>query len=270
MGLRGDTILRNLNEENPSFASPRNLAPVGAILPFLLGAIGAALVSEATPHRPWTSTPLSIFCVCLCPTALVSACVPRVFNWDWRAKYFGFNTIYFSSTSLLGLIPWLCLLLYGSLAVWEKLAVLVLYLIPIIWWCHRFITYYQAIYSDKDLRGILYIKELDVVYYCQKNDNWLIEKKHKFKIFPPNLFFITPLILAFLLAPWMRAVKSHFGLPFPYVFLTLSSLPLVMMVLGLTIKGYLTFYHYPRRIKSDTGKDVYVDMVSKTVPRKNM
>lgn len=259
--------MRNLDEENPTFASPRNLAPVGAMLLFLLGAIGAALVSEATPHRPWTDTPLSIFCVCLCPVALVSAWLPRVLNWDWRAKYFGFNTLYFSSMSLLGLIPWLCLLLYGSFALWEKLALFILYLAPTIWWCHRFITYYQGVFADHDLRRALYIEESDAVYYCQKNDNWLVERKHKFKLYPSNVLVITPMILAFLLVPWMREVKLYFGLPFPHVFLTLSSLPLVMMVFGLTIKSYLTFYHYPQKIKSETGKDVYVDMVSKTVPR---
>jgi hypothetical protein len=268
VGLCGAAILRDLDKENPSFARPQHMAVICAILPFLLGAMCAIIASEATPGRPWMSTPLSIFCIGLCPAALVSAFVPKIFHWDWRAKYFGFSTIYFSSASLLGIIPWLCVLIYGSLPLWERLLLALFYVLPIAWWCRRFVIYYRHIFSDHELRNILYIEEIDAVYYYQKNDNWLIEKKYKFKVFPSNFAFISPLALAFLLVPWMRMVKAHFGLPFPHAFLTIASLPVVMMILGLTMKCYLTFFHYPRKIKAETGKDVYVDMVSKTTKRR--
>jgi hypothetical protein len=241
------------------------MAVICSILPLLLGAMCAVIASEATPSRPWISTPLSVFCLCICPAALVSACLPKIFNWDWRTKYFGFSTIYFSSASFLGIIPWLCLLLYGSISLFEKALLLLFYVAPIIWWCRRFIAYYQNIYLDSDFRNILYEEEIDAVYYCQKNDNYLIEKINKFKIYPPNLYFIGPLLLAFFLAPWTRVIKAHTGLPFPHVFLTVASLPLVMMILGITTKCYLTFYHYPRKIKYETGKNVYVDMAKKTM-----
>jgi hypothetical protein len=268
MGLCGDTILRNLDKENPPFARPQHMVVICAILPFLIGGMCAIIASEATPRRPWISTPLSIFCLCLCPAALATACLPKIFNWDWRAKYFGFSTIYFSSASLLGIIPWLCLLLYSHLALWERALLLIYYFAPTIWWCRRFIKYYRDIYSNKELRNIVYVEESDAVYYLQKNDNWLIEKKYKFNIFPSNLLVIIPPALAFLLAPWMRIVKAHIGLPFPFAFLTIAGLPFVMMILGLTMKCYLVFFYYPRKIKSETGKEVYVDMVRRTFPLK--
>jgi hypothetical protein len=209
-----------------------------------------------------------MFCLCLSPVALVSACLPKIFNWDWRAKYFGFSAIHFSSISLLGVIPWLCILLYSSLAPWEKSLLLIYYIAPNIWWCRRFVIYYRQIYGDRESRDMVYVEESDAVYYYQKNDNWLIEKKYKFKLFPSNLLTISPLAVAFLFAPWMTAVKAHVGLPFPHAFLAVASLPVVMMVLGLTIKCYLVFFHYPHKIKSETGKEVYVDMVHRTIPLK--
>jgi hypothetical protein len=35
------------------------------------------------------------------------------------------------------------------------------------------------------------------------------------------------------------------------------------------MRGYLVFYYYPWKIKKETGKEVYVDMVTKTASLKN-
>jgi hypothetical protein len=256
--------LRNLDKENPAIVRPQQTALIGALLPFLLGGMCAVIASEATPRLPWGSTPLPIFCLSLCPAALVAAILPRIFNWDWRAQYFGFGTLCLSSVSLLGIVPWLCLLLYSSLGVWEKLLLLAWYLAPMTWWCYRFLIYYRKIFLDTATRDLVYVEENDAVYYYQRNDNWLIEKRYKFKLFPSASLFIVPLALALLSAPWAHLVRAHVGLPFVYTFLTVASLPLVMTFLGLTMKCYLVFFHYPRRIKIATGKNVYVDMVSRT------
>jgi hypothetical protein len=265
LGLCGDSILKNL-DGNPSFAHPQQMAVICAILPFLLGAMGAVIAHEATPRRGWSSTPLSLFCLGLCPIAVVSAFLPRIFKWDWRTKYFGFSAIHFSSASLLGLIPWLAILLYGRLSPWENALLLIYYIVPNVWWCYRFVSYYRRIYSNPDSRDMVYVEESDAVYYCQKNDNWLIEKKYKFKIFPSSLLIVGPLVVAFLLVPWAPVVKAHIGLPFPHAFLAVACLPIVMMVLGLTTKCYLVFYRYPRKITLATGKAIYVDMVTRTIP----
>jgi hypothetical protein len=228
----------------------------------------AILASEATPHQPWISTPLAKFCLLLCPVALVTAFMPKAFNWDWRTKYFGFITFHFSSVSLLGIVPWLCILLYGVPPAWEKALLFLFYVVPTIWWCGRFVTYYGKIYTDKDLRGLVYVEEPDAIYYMQRNDTWLIEKKYKLKVLPTNLLIVIPMAFAFLLAPWIRTVQMHVGLPFPHIFLTIASLPIVMMVLGLATKCYLVYYYYPRIINLETGKEVFVDMVNQTFPQK--
>lgn len=95
-----------------------------------------------------------------------------------------------------------------------------------------------------------------------------MEKKFKVKQFPSNIVVLVSLGLAFLLIPFFGSVKHLVGLPFPYTFLTIASLPVTMMVLGITARGYLVFYYYPWKIKKETGKDVYVDMVTKTASLK--
>jgi hypothetical protein len=268
MGLRGDSILRNLDKENPLFARPQSVAPIGALLPFILGGMCAFLASEATPQVPFFDNPLALFCVGLSVTALVSAFVPKIFNWDWRTKYFGFSTIYLASASLLGIIPWLCIVLYSTLPLWTRLFLFFGYAAIVIQWCRRFVLFYRRIFADKALRNIIYVEDSDAIYYSQKNDNWLIDKKFKLKQFPSNTVVLISVGLAFLLLPFVRSVKHLVGLPFPYTFLTIGSLPVIMTVLGLTVRGYLVFYYYPWKIKKETSKEVYVDMVTNTSPLK--
>jgi hypothetical protein len=269
MGLRGDPILRNLDKENPLFARPQSVAPIGAVLPFILGGMCALLASEATPHIPISGNPLALFCICLSVASLISALMPKIFGWDWRTKYFGFSTVYLASASLLGVIPLLCIVLYSSLPLWARLSLLCGYAGTIILWCRRFVLFYRRVCSNKVLRDILYVEDIDAVYYSQKNDNWLIEKKFKLKQFPSNIVILISLGLAFILVPFIHAVKDIVGLPFPHMFLTVGSFPVIMAVLGLAMRGYLVFYYYPWKIKKETGKEVYVDMVTKTASLKN-
>jgi hypothetical protein len=264
MGLCGDSILRNLDKENPLLARPQSVACIGAILPFILGGMCAFLASEATPQTPFSDNPLALFCIGLSIAASVSALMPKIFNWDWRTKYFGFSTVYLASASLLGVIPWLCIVLYSALPLWTRISLFFSYAAIVIWWCRRFVVFYRRAFADKTLRNIIYVEDCDAIYYSQKNDNWLIEKKFKLKQFPSNIVVFISLGLAFLLIPFVRSVKDLVGLPFPYTFLTIGSLPVIMMVLGLTVRGCLVFYYYPWKLKKETGKDVYVDMVTKT------
>lgn len=266
VGLRGDLILRNLDQENPEFARPQRVAPIGAVLPFLLGGMCAFLASEATPNIPYSDNLLSLFCMYLSAASIASALIPKIFNWDWRTKFFGFSTVYLASASLLGIVPWLCVVMYSSLPAWGRTFIIFAYAVPISWWCTRFLRFYRQIYADRTLREYLYIEDGDVIYYSQKNDNWLIEKKFKFKQFPPNAVILLSLGLAFILVPFFRIAKTFVGVPFPHMFLTIASFPLVLTVLGLTMRGCLVFYYLPWKLKTATGKEVYVDMVTKTPP----
>jgi hypothetical protein len=256
--------LRDLDNANPSFAQPKRMALIGAIVPVLLGVMCAVLASEATPRLPFLDNPITLFCLCLSLIALISVFIPTLFRWDWRAKFFGVSTIYLSSASLIGIVPWLCIVFYSTLQIWGKIALFAIYLGTLIWWCTRFIRHYRNIFDDRMLRDLLYLEEGDAVYYMQKTDNWILEKKLKLKQFPSNFVIVTFLFVGFLLVPFFRTLKEHTGLPFPHIFLAVATLPLTMMILGLSTRGYLVFYHYPMKIKKNTGKDVYIDMVNKS------
>jgi MFS family permease len=260
--------LRNLANENPPYACPQNVALVGATLPILLGGICAVIANAATPEIAIFNNPLALFCIFLSGAACVFAFVPKIFKWDWRARYFGISMIYLASASLLGIIPWLCMVLYSSQPGWVRLFFLLAYALPIIWWCRRFLVFYRNLILNNVWRDFIYKEDDDAIYYIQRNDNWLIEKRYKLAMFPSNALTVVPLALAFVLVPFMKFVNAHIGLPFAHTFLTVAGLPIIMIFLGFGMRGYLIFYFYPWKIKKATGKEVYVDMVTKTAAPK--
>jgi hypothetical protein len=79
---------------------------------------------------------------------------------------------------------------------------------------------------------------------------------------PSIIIFIAPMVIAFLLTPFMSSVTHWVGMPFTYVFLAVSAIPINLLCLGVATKGFLIFYYYPWKIKRLTGKTVFVDMAT--------
>ena len=68
------------------------------------------------------------------------------------------------------------------------------------------------------------------------------------------------------MVPIMNEISAFIGIPFVHIFLLVAMLPVSCMSIGLSVRGYLIFYLYPAQIKRATGKEVYVDLVSKHRP----
>lgn len=127
-------------------------------------------------------------------------------------------------------------------------------------WCYRFVTAYKKIYNEKCLRSCIYQEDDDAVYYMQKNETWLMERKLKIRSFPSGIYFFVFPLAAFFMTPFTTVIKDIIGLPFPHIFLGVFSLPITMMCLGYATRGWLGYYYYPNKIERETGKRVYVDM----------
>lgn len=257
--------MKNLDELNPTLARPQNMVPIGSTLTFLMGGMGAILASDATPNIAFFDNILALICVALCPAAIFTAVIPRIQNWDWKTKYFGFTTISLASGCIMGIVPWLCIVLHSELALSLRLTLFIVYAATVTWWCGRYATYYRKIYADSSLRTFIYATDYNEIYYLQKNDTWLLEKKFKFKNFPSSAMTITSVGLAFAMFPFIDTINELVGLPFAYSFLTIASLTTTMMLLGLSTKCFLVFYYYPIKLKKESGKEVYVDMATKSV-----
>lgn len=248
---------------NLAMAHPKQLGSLGALVPLTLGACAVALAEGAAPRLAFNSNPLSLFCAAVCIASCGLMIWPRLFGWGWETKYFGVSSAYIGSVALLGVIPCLTLVFYGT-APWPiKACIALTYITLHARWCWRFVLLYRRIHDDPVLCGQLYQEDDDAVYYLQKGDRSLIEKTLKFEQFPSNTFFISAFLLSLAVIPFMSDAKSLFGIPVVQIMLTICALPVSMMGLGLATRGWLVFYHYPGLIKKATGKQVYVDMDTK-------
>lgn len=258
-------MLRNLDAINPGFAKPRRFIPSGAVLPFLMGAMCWAFTSPVTVGIHFSREPLSLIWAAVMCAAVLLFFLPKLFGWDWNVSYFGVASFHLASASLLGVIPWLTIVLYSKADAWMRIGILVAYALPVIWWCFRFVQYYTRIMADENLRNSLYVVESDAIYYCQKNDNWLLKNRFRFSQVPHAVVFLLALIAALALLAVVRRVSVFLGIPFMNLFMVTLSFPFVLLFLGVATRGYLVFYHYPREIRRRTGKKIYVDMVTRTV-----
>lgn len=254
--------MRDLEAINPSIAKPQTFVAIETILPFFMGLMGLIFADDAAPTVPFMENPLSVFYLCLLLLSIMLAPIPLLFKWGWQAKYFGVTCFYGGSCALMGWTPILCIVLYGKLPFAISFGFLLINIFLTIWWCRRFVLFLRRIHNDSNLWAQLYVEEKDAVYYTQKYDKWLSEKKFKFIQAPSIITFIVPLAIAFLLVPFMPSVTHLVGMPFTYVFLAVSAIPINLLCLGFATKGFLIFYYYPWKIKRQTGKTVFVDMAT--------
>jgi hypothetical protein len=255
-----DSTVKNLDELNQTIASPRTLSSTLALLPFLMGILCIPLALGAAPSLPFEHNYLAIFCAGQSVLALFFILIPRLFRWDWRTQYFGMPMFYIGSVSIIGLVPWLAIIIFGNLPFWARLLTFFAYFGSIVWWCRRFVTYYRAVFSDKRQSAAIYKEDVDAIYYHQQTDKDLIEKGAQLAQIPSNLSFLLFIALAFASTPFVGGISRLIGIPAIHIFLTISSLPIVLMCLGMAVRGYLIFYYYPRHLKRETGKNVYVVM----------
>jgi hypothetical protein len=126
-------------------------------------------------------------------------------------------------------------------------------------WARRFMSLYHRISEDPKQLAMLYEEDPDAVYYMQRSDKYLLDKRHKFRQVPRNRYFAFCLLLALLIAPW-PVVRATVGLSFMHMFGLIGALPVSLMGIGFATRALVVFYLYPSRIAKRTGKRVYVDM----------
>lgn len=255
--------MKNLDALNPSFARPNAFISTGSLLPLLTSLVGVGFAAGAAPDLAVLHNPVVLFCLAICIASCAMLIIPRVMRWDWRAGYFGFSLLYILSISLIGGIPWLCLLVFSSAALWLRSLLFALHALTLLWWASRYVAVYAKVFASDELRPNVYLEEDDCIYYLQKGDRMVLDKVFKFKEFPPTLFIVATLAAACASMLYAGDLVAFFGLPYAHIFLAIFAVSVNMIGVGFAARGWLVFYKYPRLLRRQTGKQVYVDMASK-------
>nr|WP_314546992.1 hypothetical protein [uncultured Massilia sp.] len=257
--------MRDLDKLNPELAHPNRILPLAALLPFLVGGLMWLMASGAYKGKPFYQDVPSMLCVTVMAISVVIALLSKLQRLGWHVRYFGIGSFYMGSASLFGLVPWLCIVLYGNSPLWKKVMLLVVYGGVTAWWCMRFVVVYRRIMSVDEQARLIYQEELDAIYYVQKADGWLLAKRYKFEQSPHAMLYVGMCTLGFLALIFNDITYRLLGAPGIYGFMLIAFFPVVLLTLGLATRGYLIYYHFPRILKKKTGKHVYIDMSSKTI-----
>lgn len=255
--------MKNLDLLNPPFARPSNLCSIGAVIPLILSLTAIALTSGASKSSPVLENPLSVVFIFTSIFSLLLIFTPRIFMWNWSAKYFFVSSFEMGCIAMLGGVPWLCFLFYSSIHWLYRVLLFTSYLLIITLHSRKFAAMYKDLKNSQNLLSQVYSTEGNETFYLQRGDVNLIEKKYKLSLFPSAAYFGIFTLLALSTIPAAAEISEFIGLPYPHIFLGIFSIPIDMMALAFVIRGWFVFHHLPKYIKK-TSSTVYVDMVSKT------
>lgn len=253
--------MKDLDAINPAFAKPSTFVSVTAMLPLLISACSLALANGAAESVPFLQNPISMLCSLIVACSFFFLFIPQLLKWDWQARYFGVSALYMSSVAMFGGIPWLCILLYSSAPIFLRGLLFLIYISLLTGWSLRFVKLYKRIYANDKTRSRIYEEDIDCIYYIQKGDKLLLDKKLKFKQFPPAILFLLFGVAACFTMLFAKSLVGFFGLPFVHLFLAVGAIPLDMMAIGLVVRGWMIFYHLPAKLNRETAKLVYVNLV---------
>lgn len=256
--------MRDLLSINPS--EPLKIWPfIGPMLLLVMGAGGIAFAYGASAGSAQHQNLLAALNIGIVVFALIMVPVTKLILMimGWRTAAFGISNLFIGSVSLLSWNPMLCIAIYGKISPWIVIPLIGINLILTFLWAKRFFAYYENIrVSHQDFWKRLYVEEEDAIYFSQPCDKWLTQKKLKISHFFGTWATVLPMAGAIGLLPFMTEVTRWAGVPFVHIFLAIGAAPLSIMLLGISMKGFLLHYYYPWRIKRATGKNVYVDLVT--------
>jgi hypothetical protein len=238
---------------------PLRIASGGAIIPLTLSALSILLARNAAPDVPFNHNPVCLLGALVAILAFGMLLIPRLFKWGWESKYYGASLFNLGSITLIFLSPYLCLVIYGKLSLTMRAAIFFSGLIAHILWCRRFVIFYRTV-KNTEASQMIYQEDTDAVYYMQQVDKYVMEKEFNFHQFPSGRYFLLFGALAFFMIPFMGSIISVTGVPFMHAFFIVGTIPISLMAAGISTRAWLIFYYYPMKIKSVTGKKVYVDM----------
>lgn len=114
------------------------------------------------------------------------------------------------------------------------------------------------------MRDKIYHEDADCFYYYIQGDRMVLDKVFKFSDFPSAAVILVSFALAVGMMFYARGLVAFLGVPIPHIFLLSAAISLEMIGVGTAVRGWLIYYKYPRQLKRQTGKMVYVDMVTKS------
>lgn len=258
--------MRDLDSINSAFLTQKQILYVSAFLLFAMSSLGFPLAYGVAPNVPAVKNPIVLLVFAGMGSSIILAMGASFLRFGWRAEFYGMSFLCFASVSFLGVVPVFAVVLYGGAPYSVKAIIILIYGATHWLWCRRFLILYEQVFGDEDLRRVVYEEDADAIYCIRAGEKFILNKYYKFSQMPRDRYFAGSVCVGILMIPIMKPVCAFIGAPFVHIFLIITALPISCMSLGCALRGFLIFYLYPAKLKRTTGKNVYVDLISKHRP----
>lgn len=232
------------------------------VIALLIDGMGVFLAANVAGDRPTLSNPLVLFgivhaaiCLCLAVSLLSS-------RWQWRVEQQGLVVLVPSvGFGYLFLSSYLSLMLYSS-ASW--LVGLIMLLALVLYhglWAWRVVTWYGTAWVDESLRASIYRECDDHIFYTRLGELG-IRDKLGVKFFPSNATMVGGLLVSLGSYFFRHDLTQYFGAQWVPIAFAIGGFIMSIFATTLVTMSVLLYFVYPRILKRQTGKPVFIDLMS--------
>ena len=232
------------------------------VIALLIDGLGMFLAAEVAGDWPTLSNPLVWFgvvhaaiCLCLAVSLLSS-------RWQWRVEQQGLVVLVSGvGFGYLFLSSYLSLMLYSS-ASWLVRSIMLLALVLYHGlWAWRVVTWYGTAWVDENLRASIYRECDDHIFYTRLGEVG-IRDKLGVKFFPSNVTMVGGLLVSLGSYFFRHELTEYFGAQWVPIAFAIGGFTMSILATTLVTMSVLLYFVYPRILKRQTGKSVFIDLLS--------
>ena len=232
------------------------------VIALLIDGMGMFLAADVAGDLPTLLNPLVWFgivhaAICLClAVSLLSI------RWEWRVEQQGLVVLVPSvGFGYFFLSSYLSLMLYSS-ASWLVRSIMLLALVLYHGlWAWRVVTWYGTAWADENLRASIYRECDDHIFYTRLGEVG-IRDKLGVKFFPSNVTMVGGLLVSLGSYFFRHELTEYFGAQWVPIAFAIGGFTMSVFTTTLVTMSVLLYFVYPGMLKRQTGKSVFIDLLS--------
>ena len=248
-------------ERIPPPVRSRQLAVPVAAFGLLADGLGVFLANDVAAGVPfttnywvWIGLLHAAFCVGI-------AVFMGVGDWSWRAAHMGFASLSYLALGYLLLSSYIGLALYSSAPVWVRATMLLALIAYHGWWVLRIVMRYRCAWHTAKFRRLIYVEQEDCITFRRSGEQE-VRRRLGIKFFPGNLTIVATLLVSLGSYLFRRELTEYFGAQWVPIAFAIGGFTMSVFTTTLVTMSVLLYFVYPGILKRQTGKSVFIDLLS--------
>lgn len=249
----------------PIYLSRLGLPVLFIVFGVLVDGIGmfmAADVSSRVPAREnmlvWIGLLHATGCIAVAASLVVA-------KWSWRAEQHGLLAFVMMGFAYFMLSSYLGIVIFSPAHPTFRALMLVILLAYHGWWISRVVRWYGRAWHDDSLRNLIYVERSDHIVYLREGER-NVRERLGVQFFPSNWTLVSTFLLGLGTYFARDNLTRYFDASWVPIAFAIWGLSLSVFVTTMVTSSVMTCFVFPSRLRRQTGKHVYVDLLSPCRP----